>query len=274
MGCCVSTANPSPKHPRTSKISKTTPKKSNISKSPPTMEEETVKEVLSEIRTVPKIRPGPARGANRECESPFIKNAPLLSENAGKGHPNGAACIKPYVEFAGAGADVSEDLGSEICSTVGECESVCANPPENRGEKGEESREHPRRISPAKRRNTSSTGEGKREKSVGRSPGRRSDPSPGRSRPGNGRGDGGEGSGRRSRSPATRTDSGSVRSGAGRSPSAKKRGKSPGRVGSGLGEKARKVDEERKDCGDWRCPPTNDESLENPLVSLECFIFL
>ncbi|GER36482.1 eukaryotic translation initiation factor 3subunit A [Striga asiatica] len=243
------------------------------------MEEETVKEVLSEIRTVPKIRPGQAgraQAANRECESPFIKNAPLLSANAGKGHPNGATCIKPYVALAGAGAGayVFEDFGSEICSTVGECESVCTNPAENREEKGEDSREHPRRMSPARRRNTSSTGEGKREKSVGRSPGRRSDPSPGRSRTGNGRRDGGEGSGRRSRSPAARTETGSVRSGPGRSPSARKRGKSPGRVGSGLGERDRKVGEERKDGGDRRCPPTNDESLENPLVSLECFIFL
>ncbi|KAL3627747.1 hypothetical protein CASFOL_029110 [Castilleja foliolosa] len=262
MGSCLST-NTSSKHPKTSRISNPTPKNINISKSPP-LEEETVKEVLSETRTVPKSQP------NRQIESPFIKNAPLLTDYTRNTnvHRNGVVYKKPYSPFVGD--DISEDVNSEICSTLGDSESVSFS--NNVTEKREEKHnEHLRRSSPAKRKNTAFPGEMRRDKTVGRSPVRRSEPSPGRARPGsgNGRRDSGESSGRRSRSPAMRTDSGPSKTGSGRSPSTRKTGRSPGRVGSGLGERTRKVDEVRRED-----PPTDDESLENPLVSLECFIFL
>lgn len=71
--------------------------------------------------------------------------------------------------------------------------------------------------------------------------------------------DPGEISGRRSRSPAMRAvDKGGARPGPGRSPSARK---SPGRVRSEDPTRGKEI-----------VAPT--ESLENPLVSLECFIFL
>lgn len=80
--------------------------------------------------------------------------------------------------------------------------------------------------------------------------------------------DPGESSGRRSRSPATRiTDGGGVnRSNVGRSPSARRY---PGRTP--VESSTRRIAEEPKmEEGKW---PAN-ESLDNPLVSLECFIFL
>lgn len=83
--------------------------------------------------------------------------------------------------------------------------------------------------------------------------------------------DPGESSGRRSRSPATRiTDGGGVnRSNVGRSPSARRSGRYPGRTP--VESSTRRIAEEPKmEEGKW---PAN-ESLDNPLVSLECFIFL
>ncbi|KAH7838120.1 hypothetical protein Vadar_022352 [Vaccinium darrowii] len=114
------------------------------------------------------------------------------------------------------------------------------------------------------------------------SPVRRSDPSPGRVRSVSGtdgrRRDMGERSGRRSMSPVTRAVAadGCGRVGSGRSSSARRTGKSPGRVPG----KTRKFEEATEgeigngnSSNKWQ-PPTGDESLENPLVSLECFIFL
>ncbi|KAL3643405.1 hypothetical protein CASFOL_014220 [Castilleja foliolosa] len=274
MGSCLSTNTSSKsKHPKTSRIANPTPKNSNISKSPP-LEEETVKEVLSETRTSPSSR----AQINHRTESPFIKNAPLLVPNfttKTNVHQNGVVYKKPYVMFAGD--DVSEDLVSEICSTIGESDSVSVsmNVTEKRVEKSDEKI---RRSSPSKLKNTAFSGDMKRDKTVGRSPGRRSEPSPGRARPapvsGNGRRDTGEISGRRSKSPVTRMDSGPSKMGSGRNMSTRKTGKSPARVGSGFGERTRKVDEERRDSGDKMWPSTGAESVENPLVSLECFIFL
>ncbi|KAJ4977519.1 hypothetical protein NE237_002625 [Protea cynaroides] len=76
--------------------------------------------------------------------------------------------------------------------------------------------------------------------------------------------DPGEGSARRSRSPATRSASL-------QSPSSKAV-RSPGRIPTLGQENGRKPEETKEDEGDWNFP--TNESLENPLVSLECFIFL
>ncbi|KAI3456285.1 hypothetical protein Pfo_012948 [Paulownia fortunei] len=290
MGCCFSTnsSSPPPKTPHISN-SKTTIKHSSISKSPPPthplLEEETVKEVLSETRTIPKPPSPriPRVQGNRQNESPFIKAAPLLTDLSRtaheKEHQTGGVCKKPVMAFGSD--DLSEEV-SEICSTLGESESVSVSTTvtekrENNCDRNDELREL-RQRSPARYKNRSFSGEVKREKTVGRSPGRRSEPSPSRVRPGTGSGygrrrDSGESSGRRSRSPVTRTESGPSKTGLVRSQSARKTGKSPARVGSGLGERIRKLDE-GKDDGDKKWPPTSNESLENPLVSLECFIFL
>ncbi|KAL0353107.1 UNVERIFIED_CONTAM: hypothetical protein Sangu_0892000 [Sesamum angustifolium] len=282
MGCCVSTAAAPPKPPRVSD-SKTAAKHTGISsKSPPptnpVLEEETVKEVLSETPAIPN-HPSPLIPKfqeNRQRESPFIKAAPLLPDFSrtahDKKHQNGGVCKKPFMAFSND--DLSEEV-SEICSTHSESVSISTTITEKR--ENDELREL-RQRSPARYRNRSISGEVKKDKTVGRSPGRKSEPSPSRVRPGTGSGygrrrDGGESSGRRSRSPVTRTESGASKTGLTRSQSARKTGKSPGRVGSGLGERIRKADE-GKESGDGKWPPTSNESLENPLVSLECFIFL
>ncbi|XP_047328568.1 serine/arginine repetitive matrix protein 1-like [Impatiens glandulifera] len=111
-------------------------------------------------------------------------------------------------------------------------------------------------------------------------PVRRSDPSPGRVRQNLGqRKDPGEISGgRRSNSPAMVVENGCGRTVLGRSLSGRKTGPSPGRVRSEQSGRFRKMggdvtDREEK----WPAamqPPPAKESLENPLVSLECFIFL
>ncbi|KAK3188065.1 hypothetical protein Dsin_027626 [Dipteronia sinensis] len=136
----------------------------------------------------------------------------------------------------------------------------------------------------------------RRDRVVGQSPSRRSEQSPGKrsfnnnngsarlvqsssrggSMPDPRRKDPGECSGRRSRSPAT-TRSATMN----RSPSTRRTTQSPGRVRTDPNESASKKVE-----GKWpinhnqnnnknnnKCSSTN-ESLENPLVSLECFIFL
>ncbi|KAL2931995.1 Protein FAM71D [Bienertia sinuspersici] len=86
----------------------------------------------------------------------------------------------------------------------------------------------------------------------------------------------GDNSGRRSQSPAKRAN-------VGRSPSGRRTGPSPGRVrmvhgpenGRKMKEEEEKEEEEesemRRESEEWQGPK---ESLENPLVSLECFIFL
>ncbi|XP_051128574.1 pre-mRNA-splicing factor cwc22-like [Andrographis paniculata] len=249
MGCCLSRAYDEKKNGR-------------IGKSPPSgsprFEEETVKEVLSET---------PAIARPEKIESPFIKIAPLLDFSGtvvahDQRRRNGAVCKKPFAAYGGNEEEVSEDV-SEICSSLSE--SVSAST-EKRGNRGDELR---RRPPPAKSRSLS--GEIKREKTVGRSPGRRSESSPNRAIPGRGSGyarkrDSGESSGRRSRSPVTRSEPTPARS-------ARKAGRSPGRVGSGLGERARNP-EIAGDDNPWAPSCNNNELLENPLVSLECFIFL
>ncbi|KAJ6707007.1 hypothetical protein OIU85_027367 [Salix viminalis] len=95
------------------------------------------------------------------------------------------------------------------------------------------------------------------------------------SRPSPKKRDPGEGSARRSRSPATN------RSAMGRSPSTRRRtNQSPGRVrkdayeGDGNDNMDDAMEAKWPSSSNVAKGTTNDESLENPLVSLECFIFL
>ncbi|CAK9167168.1 unnamed protein product [Ilex paraguariensis] len=261
MGCCVSTngaASGSHAKPKPNRVPPPTH---------PLLEEETVKEVLSETPT-----PKPSfRKIEQDPKKPTLKSSSLPRIGEEDLHKNNVQ-KKPTMAFkSGEISDVSE-----ICSTVSE--SVSTLTTERRDDDDAEVRQR----SPAKFRYRSFSGDLKREKTVGKSPGRNSEQSPGRvktvpgkERPGLAtsglRGSFGNGSLRRSKSPATRTDGGGGRSGLGRSPSARKFGKSPGRVRSELAEKNRKVEEDNRE-NKW--PPISNDSLENPLVSLECFIFL
>lgn len=252
MGCCVSSGN--------SKLLPPTLSNSSSQQS----EEETVKEVLSEIPTFPKSKLYTNENSPKKS-SPISKFSNSMEEMYHKNH----IMKKPITPNFNHPDDVSEEV-SEICSsTLSEAATVA-----EKRYAAEDDANEVRQRSPAKYRN------GSFQRSVGNSPARRSDPSPGRVRSGSGREsrvqrkDNGECSGRRSRSPAMRTENGGYGSGLGRSPSVRKTGKSPGRVRSELGDRIRKMDE-RDGNGETNWPPTNgNESLENPLVSLECFIFL
>ncbi|KAL2341938.1 hypothetical protein Fmac_009878 [Flemingia macrophylla] len=215
------------------------PAEASESRAPP--EEETVKEVLSET---PKWKP--------KFEAVKPTDGEVASEKE-----------KPFSKPQ----EISEV--SEVCS-VSESLSTLAD---------EEARQ---RVnvdrSPAKALKARSfSGEFgfRRELTAGKSPARQS---PGRRNVGSARvaqmsnggtgshtrrRDAGDNSGRRSRSPATRTDTVATRSVVGRSPSAKRTQQSPARVRTAEPENVcRKIEN------------SSMESLENPLVSLECFIFL
>lgn len=271
MGCCMSTSNskgsssPKDSAPRSS-ISRV--KATENRAPPPPLEEETVKEVLSET---PKWKPKfeaekppqkPSFDKKLEGESKVEKNAMALGINKG-----------------------TEEI-SEICSLS---ESVSTTTVTDMRDEEEETRQRVHR-SPAKmHKNRSFSGDfggGRR----GKSPARRSEQSPSRrnvgsvrvvrgiDQMGNGvtrnqtRG-GVDNSGRRSRSPATRVDNEATRSVVGRSPSARRTNQSPARVRTAAPKNGDRKKESPTVEGNWQSESAN-ESLENPLVSLECFIFL
>lgn len=250
MGCCVSSDNHNKVPP-------------TISNSSQQSEEETVKEVLSETPTIPKK------------SSPISYFPNTMEQKPHKDHILKKPIIPNFNHHSRHDHDLSEEV-SEICSTTLSDTISTTTTLTDKRYTTEDDVTEVRQMSPAKYRNGSFQGELRRN--VGSSPARRSDPSPGRVRSGKDsrgpRKDNGECSGRRSRSPAMRTENGGFGSGIGRSPSVRKTGKSPGRVRSELGDRTRKM-EERDGNGENKWPPTSEnESLENPLVSLECFIFL
>ena len=258
---------------------------------PPSAEEETVKEVLSETPKpkAPKAHifiPQEEENKKTQIEKPvFVKIQEKESFNFNiKTEPK-----SPVLEES-----ASEDV-SEICS-VSLSESVSTIT--DRRDEEEEVRQQKVFRSPAR--------SGSRNRVVGRSPTRKLDQSPGRrngvvneglsvrlvqsreptvrrgSRPDPPRKDPGENSGRRSRSPAVN------RSVMGRSPSGRRTNQSPGRVRRDPADcsNSKKVEQQQHGTtttmeGKWARSNNNgattsapNESLENPLVSLECFIFL
>ncbi|XP_057953957.1 uncharacterized protein LOC131148249 [Malania oleifera] len=79
----------------------------------------------------------------------------------------------------------------------------------------------------------------------------------------------GDGSARRSRSPSTRAEGGASRADRNRSAAVKTEGRASSRSSDGAEERNRKL--EKSEESDF---PAANETLENPHVSLECFIFL
>ncbi|VFQ89530.1 unnamed protein product [Cuscuta campestris] len=233
----------------------------------PLPEEETVKEVLSETPTLlPKL----------PVDDGPHKNPPLPKDQENR--QNDVGLTKAAAAAAADAVDsVPDDLsegfsGSEICSTLSE--SVPATAASGK-------LDDVTQRSPASVLKGPFPGEARRE--------RISEPSPGRVRSGAGRGSSGRPSGnvprkgspekigRRSVSPATRTGIGGAGTGLGRTPSMRKSGKSPGRVRSDMSDKIRMLEGSFKNHNNggqkWESTKSK-ESLENPLVSLECFIFL
>ncbi|KAJ1434777.1 hypothetical protein SESBI_05136 [Sesbania bispinosa] len=274
MGCCVSSVSNRSSHSASSPTKSKDfqePRSSvraseNRAPPPVPLEEETVKEVLSET---PKWKPSFAKF---EAEKPSFDKFEAESK------------VEKLFNKAEEISQVSEVCSlSESVSTIGD-----------RREEEEETR---RRVngSPARmHKNRSFSGDlgARRERTAaGKSPARRSEQSPCRRNAGSARvvqsrdqmvnggtwnkphrRDAGENSGRRSRSPATRTDNGATRSAVGRSPSARRTNQSPARVRTATPENGGRKMENSMMEGKW--PSSANESLENPLVSLECFIFL
>ncbi|XP_022724419.1 uncharacterized protein LOC111281087 [Durio zibethinus] len=295
MGCCVSTNRGPPREKEADLqqgLESFQQKPSLESRAPPpSAEEETVKEVLSET---PKAKaptahifiPQEKEKKKTQIEKPaFVK----IQEKECLNFNINTEPKSPVVEES-----ASEDV-SEICSvSLNESFSTITD---RRDE--EEVRQQKVSRSPAR--------SGSTNRVVGRSPTRKLDQSPGRkngvvnggssvrlvqsreppvrqgSRTDLPRKDPGESSRRRSRSPAVNT---TVR---GRSPSGRRTNQSPGRVRRDPREcgNSKKVEQKQQHGtttameGKWPSSNNNvattsapNESLENPLVSLECFIFL
>ncbi|KAL3754583.1 hypothetical protein ACJRO7_001776 [Eucalyptus globulus] len=83
-----------------------------------------------------------------------------------------------------------------------------------------------------------------------------------------------DGLGRRSRSPATRNGGGGRKSGAGGSPMKKAGNAGGASSATSAGDVEEKVSDTAGEGGDTGDSKQGNESVDNPLVSLECFIFL
>ncbi|XVF87551.1 hypothetical protein PTKIN_Ptkin18bG0129500 [Pterospermum kingtungense] len=315
MGCCVSTnRGPSSEKEAHLQVGLESFLQKPILESrapPPSAEEETVKEVLSETPKpkTPKAHIFVPHQEEKEKTPAFVKIQEKERINFGiKTEPK-----SPVIEET-----ASEDVVSEICSlSLSESVSTITD----RRDEEEEVRQQKVFRSPAR------SGTRNRVVGVGRSPTRRLDQSPGRrngvvnggsissstvrliqsrepattvrrgARPDPPRKDPGESSGRRSRSPAVN------RSVMGRSPSGRRTNQSPGRVRRDPPPEcsnSKKPDQQpqqqqqqhgttttttmegkwpscsssRSTNGGTTATTVPNESLENPLVSLECFIFL
>ncbi|KAI5660793.1 hypothetical protein M9H77_20116 [Catharanthus roseus] len=302
MGCCLS-KNPPPKSVRQQEKS---PKSQKCGGGPPPspppplpVEEETVKEVvLSEI-PIPKP-PSPVVEKIKRPENQDFKVEIQIPEES-KPKESTTVVIKPP-PAEDIISEVSEQ--SELCSFT---ESFSTTTTATALEKRDDGEEVTQRSPVKYRRKRQNTGDlnGNRERNV-RSPARRAAPSPERripvtsSRPVQGRAmtgqrrnvgppnglrrDTGEGSARRSRSPVTRGELVPRRNMKYKNPGLGDTGKPPGgRSPARTAENVSKVEKqndsivpERKEMEKQNDNPSpeNGESIENPLVSLECFIFL
>ncbi|XP_021830777.1 pinin-like [Prunus avium] len=324
MGCCMSTTTTEkspalgPQKLQHSLVGTQGPRSDDAhdSRAPPPVDEETVKEVLSET---PRPKPTPSSPPPPPL-MPFTKlqehepvdqdqekraQEPVFEKKIKQEDPEK---IEEKIPIYNNNGEISEV--SEICS-LSESMSTTTITRDDDEEVHQRVNRSPMRIP----KNRDPVGQ-RRDRVVGKSPTRRTESSPGRkygpngnngngsvrlvqsrepgpgqqplsrrgsaelnrrgSRAESNRRDPGESSGRRSRSPATRvTDGGGAnRANVGRSPSARRSGRYPGRTTVGpvesSGSTRRVAEEPMMEEGKW---PAN-ESIDNPLVSLECFIFL
>lgn len=299
MGCCLSKTqdlNPDPKsnpsassqfhssnqHPLPE--SNPHPLRSPLS---PVFEEESVKEVLSETPK-PKPKPQeviPIQESDKKSEQ---DDKQIHTKTEEKDIQIPIPKIVEVVNNSVNNVAVSEDFSevSEICSLSGSISTTVTERKDD--EDGEVSQPRVHR-SPAKRiRKRPIPGEFvSRQDRGSKSPARRLNPSPGRRNDSSShqnqnhqdavaarrriaennrarRENIDRGVSRRSRSPATRTNAGTNRAGIGRSPSKRAPApRSPARTPAV--KQPEKVEEGEKE---------TNELIENPLVSMECFIFL
>lgn len=292
MGCCVSTAKGSTADQQQQRHRYPLPDPAKNDRAPPPVDEETVKEVV--LSETPVSKPlalqvladenkksnAVTAGQQKEVEFQHLKiQVPL-----------------PAAEIELDGGDrrvvpptaVVEEIVSEPSELCSFTESISTTATERRDDDGEVNQRSPARGPPRKRRSAGDLAGG-RDRSF-RSPARRSAPSPekrkpltssraGQNRPmASQRRNVGPQNGaqrhsvpaRRSRSPVTHREAVDTRPNV--------RNKSPAVA---VSESARSPAESAENRGDNKVEKPNDgaseetgESLENPLVSLECFIFL
>ncbi|KAF5196093.1 hypothetical protein FRX31_014319 [Thalictrum thalictroides] len=310
MGCCFSKSHgfnntpPPLTHPHFTECDPSTPPLPRF-KPPlsPVFEEETVKEVLSETPNpkpilIPKSEPKSKPPSLLKIEEEVAEEKKEDEEKQTKIPTTTTVMMKPSVSKIGEKEEEDEKKEnvsyfeeiSEVSEIYSLSESISTTTITEKKEDEDGEVVQPLRVqrSPAKvLRKRSIPGDfvGKHERGC-KSPARRLNPSPGRRNehnnnseiarrrlPENNNGrvmrrDLGERSGRRSRSPATRANSGNTRAGIGRSPS-RKSPRSPARVPAVVTPENSRKEEETKDAN-----KSTNESIENPLVSLECFIFL
>ncbi|KAF5745985.1 serine/arginine repetitive matrix protein 1 [Tripterygium wilfordii] len=287
MGCCLSSSNRDPHHQNASNH------RHPPSKPPPTppqlVEEESVKEVLSET-PVPRQQICVPNLQHKCTQTPSLKECEI-EVNAGLSSKQEEEDSQAQVsQFSGMCSSINSDTLSMATTTT-----TVTTVTENREDEAMSKRVNRSPIKvPRKRPHTGELG-GYRERAA-KSPARRGNPPArsgqvgsrpvrGRELSGQGRNtqrsvtlrssevrrDSCEGPGRRSRSPATRKASEVGRGGGGGSPM-RRAGRAGGMrlVGAGLEVEDVSKQEENGPV----LPKQGNESLDNPLVSLECFIFL
>ncbi|KDP24174.1 hypothetical protein JCGZ_25831 [Jatropha curcas] len=297
MGCCISSkAKTDPHHPRTlnhrspPKPLTPEPKRSHVAVTPPppSLEEETVKEVLSEtpIPKPPQTQTTPLT-QQKIAETPTVQepksqpqtftNNKRIKEEKDEEEVERTPEVSQASELCSLDTYSTATTATTTTTTVTEIREdevtskkrVNRSPakvPRKRPYNGERERgpKLPARMErpPVKRELSGQARSGQRN-------------NVGSSRVGR---DLGERSGRRSRSPATRTSaSGALKGRAGGSPwklngksLTAKSGDKP--VEEGEGSEGKKVEKSEND--NVSMQQQGNESLDNPLVSLECFIFL
>ncbi|CAH9089216.1 unnamed protein product [Cuscuta europaea] len=265
MGCCLSTTrDPASAHTPP-------PDPTKIDRSPPPVDEETVKEVVL-------------------SETHISKPLPLQDEKkniiGGLKQVDDFHQVKVEVDRRGplkADEEIAASEPSEMCSLT---ESISTTATEKRDDDGEVNQRSP---VPRRKRRTPGDLPGGRQRGSFKSPSKRSAPSPekrnalapsksgqGRtSTPSRKRNAGPEkaaqrdsGNVRRSRSPAARREADPRRNVSIKSPTVSEGGQSPAKSAENHRE-----DKKLQKPNDGVSGETG-ESLENPLVSMECFIFL
>ncbi|KAK1420078.1 hypothetical protein QVD17_21395 [Tagetes erecta] len=261
MGCFVSTN----KHYQSSKCSQPL-SSSTSSRAPPPVDVETVKEVLTETSPTPFIQTedDPKNMSSSPQHHIVLEDAnvsetgSIISENISTttfdDYEDSDVYRRKLIDRSPAKINNRNQASGEL-HPVRKTKSPGRVSPD---------RVKPGRISPG------------RVKQVGDRNGRESGVgSAGRQRPISG-----NAAVARSRSPgkSVAVGGGGSRNEIGRSLSGRRTGKSPGRVGSDLHERIRRPElrsgREREQSRRFSNGVKKDESLENPLVSLECFIFL
>ncbi|CAI9280176.1 unnamed protein product [Lactuca saligna] len=277
MGCCLGTTAANHRQPDKSKL-KTEPRPASHSP-PPAFEEETVKEVLSETPIVPKTPPTVVVDRPQILQSEERSAVDLTKKPSEEVQENVSEMSEMY--------SYSESFSAATTATVADAKKDEIE----MDDEGEVTQKVKIRSPPAKRvvrkRPMVTSGElaGKKERVTRPAARRQMAPSPEKKRqspsrtttnvqrqrnvgqPNDARR---EVTARRSRSPAVRGEAGQSRKIRDRSPAEK----SSDVIPVNTVESEEKITVEKADDGAASPEPQTTESLENPLVSLECFIFL